>query len=59
MLSFYQQQSYLSQIVSKKSQNNNIIFYEKFQNNIILGFMYLVSVYQTNRTIIHSVPEQI
>ena len=31
MLSFYKQQSYFSQIVSKKSQNNNIIFYEKQQ----------------------------
>ena len=31
MLSFYKQQTYFSQIVSKKSQDNNIIFYEKFK----------------------------
>ena len=31
MLSFYRQQMYFSQIVSKKSQNSNIIFYEKFK----------------------------
>ena len=52
MLSFYKQQLYSSQIASKK-QNNNIILYEKFQkkNNITLGFsfIYLVSVYPTNR----------
>ena len=28
---FYNQQTYFSQIVSKKSQNNSIIFYENFQ----------------------------
>ena len=31
MLSFYKQQSCFGQIVSKKSQNDNVIFYEKFQ----------------------------
>ena len=30
-LMFYKQQSYVSQIVFKKSQNNNIIFHEKLQ----------------------------
>ena len=31
MLGFYKQQSYFSQNVSKKSQNTNIISYEKFK----------------------------
>ena len=55
MLIFYSQQSYFSQIVSKKSQNNNIIFYKKMPKITILfwvfSFMYLVSVYPRNRTL--------
>ena len=53
MLRFYKQQSYFSQIVSKKA-NITISFFMKNSknNNIILdfSFMYLVSVYPTNRT---------
>ena len=49
MLSFYQQESYFSQIVYEKSQNINIYFLMKKSknNNIILGFSftYLVLVY--------------
>ena len=38
MLSFYKQQTYFSQIVSKQSKNNNIIFHVNSKNNnIILG----------------------
>ena len=33
-INFHKQQSYYSQIVSKKSQNSNINFYEKFQKKI-------------------------
>ena len=35
MLSFYKQQTYFSQIVSKKSQDNNIILMKNLQNNNI------------------------
>ena len=55
MLSFYKQQSYFSHIVSKEAKVT-ISFCMKHSehNNIILGlvfsFMYLVSVYPTNRT---------
>jgi hypothetical protein len=31
MLSFYKQQTHFGQIVKKKSQNTNIIFYKKFK----------------------------
>ena len=53
MLSFYKQQSYFSQIVSKKAKITISFFMKNSKNkNIILGFsfMYLVSVYPTNRT---------
>ena len=49
LLSFYKQQSYFSQIVSKKNRNNKIpkiLFWV-----LVFSFMYLVSVYPTNRTI--------
>ena len=38
----------------QKSQNNNIIFYEKQQKiwNLVFSFMYLVSVYPTDRTLV-------
>ena len=53
LLSFYKQQLYFSQIVSKKA-NIAISFSMKNSkhSNIILGFsfMYLVSVYSTKRT---------
>ena len=54
MSSFYKQQSYFSQIVSKKAKITISFFMKNSKNNnIILGFsfMYLVSVYPTNRTI--------
>ena len=60
MLSFYKQQSYFSQIVSKKAKITIYFFYEKFQKITILfwvlvfSFMYLVSVYPTNRIYIYS-----
>ena len=44
MLSFYKQQSYFSQIVSKKAKIT-ISFWV-----LVFSFMYLVSVYPTNRT---------
>ena len=52
MLSFYKQQLYFSQIVSKKAKIT-ISFFMK-NNNVILefNFMYLVSVYPTNRKVI-------
>ena len=53
MLSFYKQQSYFSQIVSKKAKITISFFMKNSKNNnIILGFsfMYLVSVYPMNRT---------
>ena len=53
LLSFYKQQSYFSQIVSKKAKITISFFMKNSKNNnIILGFsfMYLVSVYPTNRT---------
>ena len=53
MLSFYKQQTYFSQIVSKKAKITISLFMKNSKNNnIILGFsfMYLVSVYPTNRT---------
>ena len=46
MLSFYKQQSYFSQIVSKKAKIT-ILFWV-----LVFSFMYLVSVYPTNRTIV-------
>ena len=55
MLSFYKQQSYFSQIVSKKAKITISFFLTNSKNNnIILGFsfMYLVSVYPMNRTYI-------
>ena len=57
MLSFYKQQSYFSQIVSKKAKITIYIFLK--YNNIILGFsfIYLGSVYPMNRTIIVKVPK--
>ena len=36
MLSFYKQQSYFGQIVSRKAEMT-ISFYEKFQKNIYIG----------------------
>ena len=55
MLSFYKQQSYFSQIISKKDKIT-IFFVMKNSksNNIIVGFsfMYLVSVYPMNRTLV-------
>ena len=51
MLCFYKQQSYFSQIVSKKAKIIISFFMKNSKNNnIILGFnfMYLVSVYPTN-----------
>ena len=56
MLSFYKQQLYFNQIVSKKDKITISFFMKNSKNNnIILGFsfMYLVSVYSTNRTIIY------
>jgi hypothetical protein len=59
MLSFYKQQSYFSEIVSKKAKITIFLFMKKSKNNnIILGFgfwflvlcTYLASVYPTNRT---------
>ena len=53
MLSFYKQQSYFSQIVSKKAKITISFFMKNSKNkNIILGFifMYLVSFYPMNRT---------
>ena len=44
MLSFYKQQSYFSQIVSKKAKIT-ILFWV-----LVFSFMCLVSVYPTNRT---------
>ena len=55
MVSFYKQQLYFSQIVSKKAKITISFFMKISKNdNIILGFtfMYLVSVYPTNRTFI-------
>ena len=57
MLSFYKQQPYFSQIVSKKAKTSTSFFmkYSK-NNNIILGFsfMYFVQVYPKNRTFVIS-----
>ena len=55
MLIFYKQQSYFSQIVSKKAEIT-ILFYMKIPKITILfwvlvfDFIYLVSVYPKNRT---------
>ena len=53
MLSFYKQQSYFSKIVSKNAKITILFFYEKQQKiwNLVFSFMYLVSVYPTDRTI--------
>ena len=57
MLIFYEQQSYVSQIVSKKKKGKiTILFLGKISKITILilvlvvSFMYLVLVYPTNRT---------
>ena len=53
MSSFYKQKSYYSQIAFKKAKIAISFFMKNSKNNnIILGFifMYLVSVYPTNRT---------
>ena len=53
MLSFYKQQSYFSQIDSKKAKITISFFMKNSKNNNIIlsfSFMYLVSVYPTNRT---------
>jgi predicted type IV restriction endonuclease len=53
MLISYKQQSYFSQIVSKKARITILFLMKNSKNNnIILGFsfMFLVSVYLTNRT---------
>ena len=55
MLSFYKQQSYFIQIVSKKAKITISFFMKNSKNNNInlgFSFMYLVSVYPTNRTIV-------
>jgi hypothetical protein len=53
MLIFYKQQSYFSQIVSKKAKIT-FFYYKKQQKiwNLVFSFMYLVLVYPTDRTII-------
>ena len=48
-----------NRILVKLFQNNNIIFNEKFQKTIlfwvlVFNFMYMVSVYPTNRTFVLS-----
>ena len=55
MLSFYKQQSYLSQIVLKKTKMTISLFMKNSKNNnitlgLVFSFMRLVSVYPTNRT---------
>ena len=58
MLSFYKQQWCFSQIVSKKAKiqsfmansEKKILFWD-----LVFSFMYLVSVYPTNRTLVFSV----
>ena len=55
MLIFYKQQSYFSQIVSKKAQKAILFFMRNSKNNNIIldlyfSFTYLVSVYPINRT---------
>ena len=55
MLSFYQQQSYFSQIVSEKAKILTSFFMKKSKNNnIILGFSftYLVLVYPMDSTLV-------
>ena len=57
MLISYKQWSYFSQVVSRKSKLTISSFTKNSNNNnIILGFsfMYLVSVYPTNRTLVSS-----
>ena len=56
MLIFYKQQSYFSQIASKKAKITIFFFMKNSKNNnIILGcsFLYLVSLYPTNRTLMN------
>ena len=52
---FYKQQSYFSQIVSKKAKLTILFFKKNSKNNniilvLVFRFMYLVLIYPTNRT---------
>ena len=55
---FHKQQSYFSQIVSKKKAKIAILFFMKNSKNdniiLVFSFLYLVSVYPTNRTCVLS-----